>query len=172
MTAASTLVPRLGVRFVLSYALIAGAAFTLYAFPFELFGAQRDWLAGYLRGYARLAGGVLGLFDSSVQVSGARIDGRYPLEIVRNCDAIEVNILFASAVLAFPAPFARRGPVLVVGLALLVALNVARICALYFVGVHYPGWFRVAHEEVLPLVLIAATALSFSFATRYLDARS
>ena len=168
MLAESSPVPRLGLRFALCYALIAGAAFAIYAFPFELFGARSDWLAGYLHAYARLAGGALSLFDSSVSVSGTRIDGRYSLEIVRNCDAIEINILFASAVLAFPAPFARRAEVLGVGLSILVALNVARICLLYFVGLHAPGWFKVAHEEVLPLVLVAATALLFWFSTRRL----
>lgn len=62
---------------------------------------------GYLAGYARAAGALLSLFDPAVRVSGPEIHGRYPLVIVRDCDAMEVNILFVSAVLAFPAGWAR-----------------------------------------------------------------
>lgn len=163
------LVSKLGIRFALTYAAIAGVLFSIYGFPFELFGAKTDWLSHYLEAYAQLAGGVLHLFDPQVSVSGSRIDGRFALQIVRNCDAIEINILFASAVLAFPAPLLRRGVVLLRGLLILVALNVARITCLYFVGVYSAGWFAVAHEEVLPLVMVAVTAGLFLVSARQLS---
>ncbi len=166
----AALLPKLGVRFALGYVLVAALLFSIYGFPFELFGAKSDWLNGYLEAYAHLAGAALRLFESGIVVTGNRIDGRFSLEIVRNCDAIEVNILFASAVLAFPAPLARRLIALLGGLAILVAANVARICILYFVGVTHASWFAVAHEEVLPLVLIALTALTFVGWARYLTA--
>ncbi|HEY3666847.1 MAG TPA: hypothetical protein VGL19_12630 [Polyangiaceae bacterium] len=152
---------RQGTRFALRYGLIAALLFGVYAFPFELVGAKRDWLAGYLALYARIAGGTLGLFEPGISVTGSHIDGRFPMEIVRNCDAVEVNILFVSAVLAFPATWARRGLALLVGLPALVALNVLRICALYEVGVHAPTRFAVLHEQVFPLLLVLATALAF-----------
>jgi exosortase/archaeosortase family protein len=164
---------RTGSRFALRYAVIAGSLFAVYAFPFELLGATQDWLAGYLAAYARLAGGVLGLFESGIVVTGARIFGRFPMEIVRNCDAIEVNILFVSAVLAFPSTWRRRGIALAVGLPALVALNVTRICLLYFVGVHAPDRFAVAHEQIFPLLLVVAAAFAFLLCANYLrgDAR-
>lgn len=160
---------RLGLRFALTYAAIAGLLFGIYAFPFELWGAREDWLAGYLAAYARLSGGVLHLFEPGIVVEGAFIHGRFPLQIVRNCDAIEVNILFASAVLAFPAGWRRRLVALGAGLAVLVALNVLRICALYYLGVLSPEAFKLAHEEVFPLLLVAATALIFLVCARRLQ---
>lgn len=167
----SRALPKLGFRFALVYLAIAAVLFSIYGFPFELFGARSDWLAGYLRMYAKLAGAALHLFESSVVVTGDRIDGRFSLQIVRNCDATEVNILFVSAILAFPAPWKRRSVALVVGLAALVLANIARIALLYFVGVYRPAWFATAHEEILPLVLIAITALSFMGWARYLTGR-
>ena len=155
------LLPHLGKRFAIAYVAYAAVMFSIYGFPFELFGARNDWLSGYLDLYARIAGGALRCFEAGVAVTGNRIDGRYSLQIVRNCDAIEVNILFASAVLGFPAAWSRRLLALVCGLLVLVLLNITRICALYFLGVHCPEWFAVAHEEILPLVLIACTALTF-----------
>lgn len=155
-------------RFALKYALIAGALFAIYAFPFELFGAKQDWLAGYLAAYARLAGAVLGVFESGIVVSGSQIGGRFSMEIVRNCDAIEINILFVSAVLAFPAPWQRRTIAAALGLLSLVALNVLRICALYFVGVHAPERFAVVHEQIFPLLLVLAAALGFLYCAKFL----
>ena len=119
--------------------------------------------------YARLAGAALRCFETGIAVTGSRIDGRFSLQIVRNCDAIEVNILFASAVLAFPAPWPRRALALVLGLVSLVVVNIGRICLLYFIGVYRPAWFAVAHEEILPLSLVAFTALSFLAWARYLS---
>lgn len=162
-------VSALGARFALTYLGLALVLFSVYGFPFELFGARRDWLAPYLAAYARMAGAALSLFEKGVVVSGSRIDGRFSLQIVRNCDAIEVNILFACAVLAFPAPLKRRLVALTAGLCCLVLANVLRICALYFVGVHFPAWFRVMHEEALPLGLIVGTALLFLAWARYLS---
>lgn len=158
----------MGARFAVRYALIAGTLFAIYAFPFEFFGAKSDWLAGYLAAYARLAGAVLGLFEPGIVVTGARIDGRFPMEIVRNCDAIEINILFVSAVLAFPAAWRRRAVALAVGLPALVALNVLRICLLYFVGASAPERFAVVHEQVFPLFLVVAAALAFLLCANYL----
>lgn len=161
----------LGVRFAVTYLVIAGTLFTIYAFPFELFGAQGDWLSGYLAGYARLAGFILGIFERDIAVSGTLIHGRFPLEIARNCDAADVNILFASAVLAFPAPLRLRVRPLVFGLIALVGANVLRICCLYYVGVHAPSYFKVAHEEVWPLIMVAFAALLFLSCVRYMQGK-
>lgn len=163
-----TLTTRTGRRFALKYALIAAVLFGIYAFPFEFFGARRDWLAGYLAAYAHLAGAVLGVFESGIVVHATRIEGRFPMEIVRNCDAIEINILFLSAVFAFPSSWRRRMIAALLGLCALVALNVLRICALYFVGVHAPQQFAVVHEQVFPLFLVLAAALAFSLCANYL----
>lgn len=160
---------RLGWRFALLYAGIALALFGIYAFPFELFGHREDWLHGYLAGYARLAGSVLSLLDSSVSVTDTFIHGRYPLQIVRNCDAADVKILFASAVLAFPAPLRRKLAPLALGTLALVVVNVTRICSLYYLGVADPRWFHAAHEEVWPLLLVAFTAGLFLSCIRYLE---
>ena len=167
---ASQLAKRQSLRFTVSFALIAAALFGVYAFPFELFGAKKDWLNGYLAAYAHLAGGVLGVFEPGLSVDGTLIQGRYSMQIVRNCDAADINIVFASALLAFPAAIRKKPPLLLLGIALLVAANVTRICSLYYVGVYAPSWFKVAHEEVWPLLLVAFTVGVFMWCVRRLPA--
>ena len=154
--------------FLLRFMTLGGAAFGVYAFPFELFGVKQDWLGFYLAAYARLAGAILRLFEGDVVVSGNTIQGRFPLQIVRTCDAAEISILFATAVLAFPAPARSKLLALLVGLPCLVAANLLRICSLYFIGAVRPNWFKVSHEEIWPLVLVAFAAFAFARAARFM----
>ena len=157
----SNAAPTLGCRFALVYAAIAAALFGVYAFPFELFGVQGDWLTGYLAAYASLAGSLLSVLEPSVVVDGTYIHGRFALQIVRNCDAADVSILFGSAVLAYPGPWARKPLPLLLGLLGILVVNVLRICSLYYVGVYEPSWFRAAHEEVWPILLVVGTLAAF-----------
>jgi exosortase/archaeosortase family protein len=141
--------------------------FGVYAFPYQEAGLSEAWFEHYLSWHARAAGAVLAGLESvfsshvTVQVQGAVIGGRYPLEIVKNCDAIEILILFAAAVLAFPASLRQRAWGLALGLPALVLLNLLRICTLYFIGAHAPERFDTFHVEVWPLCLVAATTLLF-----------
>lgn len=154
-------------RFALRFSAFAACLFAAYTFPYREAGLSEAWFERYLAWYARLAGSALAWLESvfgsqaQVEVQGAVIGGRYPLEIVKNCDAIEINILFAAAVLAFPASLRQRAWGLALGLPALVLLNVLRICTLYFIGVHAPERFEVFHVEVWPLCLVAATTLLF-----------
>jgi exosortase/archaeosortase family protein len=156
---------RLG--FALRFLAVAAVLFAIYTFPYREAGLSEVWFERYLAVYARAAAAVLACLEKAigtgvnVQVQGAVIGGRYPLEIVKNCDAIEINILFASAVLAFPASASQRAWGLALGLPLLVLLNLVRICTLYFIGVHAPERFETFHVEVWPLCLVAATTLLF-----------
>jgi exosortase/archaeosortase family protein len=149
------------IRFAVTFGVIAALLLTIYAFPYGELGLREDWFAGYLAAYARLVGRVLGLVDGGVRVEGAVITGRYSLQIVKTCDAMEANALFAAAVLATPGPWARKLGALGGGLVALVALNVIRICSLYYIGASAPGAFQTLHEDVWPLALIVAACGEF-----------
>lgn len=153
--------PASPVRFAITFAAIAGAFFVVYTFPYTQVGLSERWFDSYLGGYARLAGNVLSWFDPAVTVHQRDILGRFNLRIVKNCDAMEANILYASAVLAFPVALRARLVGVAGGIALLVALNVARICTLYYVGILVPQAFPFFHLELWPLLLIAAGAAIF-----------
>ncbi|HTQ08246.1 MAG TPA: hypothetical protein VMI54_30540 [Polyangiaceae bacterium] len=154
-------------RFALLFAALSCLLLGLYAFPYRELGLSETWFEGYLGAYARLVGKVLACFESGVHVNGTLVTGRYSLRIVKTCDAMEANALFAAAVLALAGPWLRKLGALVVGLGALVAANVLRILTLYYAGALAPGAFRVLHEEVWPLVLIAFAAAAFTLAARY-----
>jgi exosortase/archaeosortase family protein len=157
-------------RFALRFAGVAGLGFALYAFPYAENGISESWFKAYLGAYARAVGWVLGVFEPNIVVSGKLIFGRMTLEIVKTCDAMEVNILFCAAVAAVPAPLLRKLGVLAGGLAILVGLNVLRICSLYYIGVHFPSAFETAHLDVWPLALVLLTVALFLLAAGWMTA--
>jgi exosortase/archaeosortase family protein len=152
---------RARLRFAAIFVVVGGALLAAYSFPYAEHGVREDGFAAFLAFYARLAGGVLRLFDPTVRVVGAEIAGRASLIVAKNCDAMDVNILFAAAVVAYPARWSRRALGLAVGVGLLVAVNVLRIASLYFVQVHAPASFELVHAEVWPLALVALAVGAF-----------
>jgi exosortase/archaeosortase family protein len=151
-----------GRTFAILFALIAGVLFSVYSFPYGPGSWGQRWSDAYLSAYAHLAGWVLAVFDRGVTVSGQDILGRYSLRIIRGCDAVDAQILLASAMLASPMlPWKHRIGGAALGLSLITVANVARICSLYYVGIYLPKSFDFFHHELWPLVLIAIAAGAF-----------
>jgi exosortase H (IPTLxxWG-CTERM-specific) len=148
-------------RFVLVFGLLSLGLLAIYNFPYPDHSLPLQLIGAYLRACARSAGAVLSFFDPTVRVDGTVILGRFPLRIVRSCDAGEAMALFVAAVVAFPATRRRRLLGAALGLAAIFAFNVVRIGSLYLIGATRPHLFDVAHTEVWPLVMIAVAALSF-----------
>lgn len=159
-------------RHALHFVLIAGALFALYSFPYAESGISERFMQRYLSGYAELVGLVLGWFEPGVRVDGNTVLGTASLQIVKSCDAMEANILFAAAVLAFPAPTKRKLVALVVGVLAITVVNVIRISALYYVLVQRPRSFEFWHLELWPLLMIATSASLFFVSTRFLLAKN
>jgi exosortase/archaeosortase family protein len=141
--------------------VLSALLFTVYAFPYAEVGLSERWFRVYLSGYARVAGAVLSLFGARVEIRDNVIQGACSLRIVKTCDAMEANILFAAAVLAFPSAWNRKLLGAGTGLAILVVLNVARICTLYAVGARFPAAFDFLHEEMWPFAMTAIAATMF-----------
>jgi exosortase/archaeosortase family protein len=154
-------VRRVRLRFAAVFAAVGGVLLTLYSFPYAEHGVREDWFASYLAVYARLAGGVLRLFDGGVRVVGNDIVGRTSLTVAKNCDAMDVSLLFVAAVLAFPARWSRRLVGVAAGVATLTLVNVLRIASLYYIDLRWPSAFETIHAEVWPLALVALAAGAF-----------
>ena len=163
-------VRRARLRFALIFAATGGALLTLYSFPYAEHGVREDWFARYLALYARLAGLVLRVFDSGVRVVGNDIVGRVSLTVAKNCDAMDVTLLFAAAVVAFPAPWRRRLVGIAAGVAALTVVNVLRIASLYFVDLRWPSAFETIHAEVWPLAIVVLAASAFLAWSRWAQA--
>jgi len=156
-------------RFVVVFVITAAALLGEYYFPHGPGAGGSSWLDAYLRAYARVVGACLHLADRAVTVNGAEIAGRYTLRIVSTCDAMDVTILFVSAVVAWPSPWRRRAAAAAIGVAALFALNVLRICSLYYVGIHFPSSFDTIHLQVWPLAVLVAAVAAFFWSSRWMS---
>lgn len=115
---------------------------------------------------------MLAQFDPGVSVSGTSINGRAALEIVKNCDAMETIVLFGAAVIAVPGRLRDRALAFGSGVSLLIALNLTRICSLYYTQIYAPAAFDTIHLEIWPPLLVACAALQFLAWARWVDQRS
>lgn len=156
-----THIRRARLRFAGVFVLVGGGLLTLYSFPYAEHGVRESWFARYLALYAQLAGLVLRLFDSGVRVVGNDLVGRVSLTVAKNCDAMDVSLLFTAAVVAFPARWSRRLTGIVLGVLGLAVVNVLRIASLYFIDLRWPSAFETIHAEVWPLMIVVLAAGAF-----------
>ena len=124
----------------------------------EMRGAWLDAFCALLAGIAGFALTLLGVPASS---DGATVGSdAFSAVIVQECSALDVVILFGAAVLAYPASIGARLRGLLLGVAVLFALNIARIVSLILIGIHYPDSLEDAHLWVWqPAMAIAAIGL-------------
>ena len=144
-----------GAQFAARFGVLAIALLAVYYFPYT--DRTRAAIEGYLALYARLAAGVLRLFDPTITVAHRVIQGRFSLQIVKTCDAMDVTILLVSAIVAWPGPWKTKLAATAAAIGVIFATNVLRICSLYFVGIYKPSSFDFIHLELWPaaIVLIA-----------------
>lgn len=146
----------------LRFALVAGPLFALLYAPYPASSLPAQLLAGYVELVARAAAALLAPFDPSVRlVDQVMITGRFPLLIVLDCTALDVQALYTAAVLSMP--FGWRYTLLgaLAGCLALGLVNLVRIAVLYWVGVHAPGYFDLLHEDVLTFALLLCAVACF-----------
>lgn len=99
--------------------------------------------------------------------AGARAEGnalRGPhggINVINGCEGVEAQFLLWSACVASARRPVRPWRAAVLGSALLHAVNVARIAALFLAYRADPGLFDLLHASVMPVVLVLVAALCF-----------
>jgi exosortase/archaeosortase family protein len=82
------------------------------------------------------------------------------LEIVVGCNGVEALLILVSALLAFPAPWARRGIGVLAGTVAILGVNLVRLVNLVVVARFAPAWLDVFHVYVWQvLIVLVAVAL-------------
>ena len=80
--------------------------------------------------------------------------------IVKSCDGMERTFALRRRA-RLSSRVVERAAAAAIGLPVLIAVNIVRICTLYYVGIHLPEWFEFAHLELWPLLFIAVAAFTF-----------
>lgn len=116
------------------------------------------WFAPYAEWNARLTAALLGpLLDDARAVGGSLVAPSFSISIRPGCDAYEASAVLVAGIVAFPAPLGRKWIGALVGVACLLAVNLLRLAALLWTGVHHPDLFEAMHLEILPIGIVAVS---------------
>lgn len=95
--------------------------------------------------------------------------GGFAYEIYYRCTGFLPAAILAGAILASPGPWRHKWTGLALGVPILIALNLARLIHLFYLGVYHPAAFDVAHTVVWEGVVVLSTLGLWSAWTRRSD---
>jgi exosortase H (IPTLxxWG-CTERM-specific) len=145
-------------RFVL---IFAGSL--LVAFGVLLTGPAPDLDARLSAALVKIAHGmIVGCGgDATRDAAILRAPSGFAVEMRDGCNAINVMILFWSAILAFPARLRMKAIGLVAGSLIIQVLNIARFISLFYLGQYSLTWFDFAHTYLWESMLVLDTIVVF-----------
>jgi len=127
----------------------------LYYALFSFAVIENALFVPYLRANAWLANEILCGLGQHTHLSDVTIQSpQFAMAIRRGCDAVDPTWLLCAAMISFPASFLHKLKGMLTGIVILQALNLIRIITLYWIGMHFPGFFNPAHLEVWPTAFI------------------
>jgi exosortase H (IPTLxxWG-CTERM-specific) len=127
---------------------------------------REAWFEPYARWNAQGAAWLLRPLLEGVRADGGLLSSTgFTIRVRPGCDAYQASAVLLAGVVAFPASLKRRLMGAGLGLASLLALNLVRLAALQWTGVHHPDHFESMHLAWLPaLYVTAALTLLFAWA--------
>ena len=143
-------------KFILYFALLFGAFEASRGSAFERFVVENMILAP-----------TTALINAVSPGEHAALVGRVisspgsNLNVTRGCEGIEIFLLLAAGIGAFPASWKRRAQGLLAGSIVAYALSISRLMALHYVLHYSPGAWEALHGLVLPLGPIIVMSLFF-----------
>ena len=143
-------------RFLVIYFLLMGAIFFLLGLRAIWRFVDVDDL--YTKGVVVLTSRILEALSLPVTHQGSVI--RLPsvaLDVKFGCNGLEAVLIYAVAVLAFPAPWMHRLLGMFVGFVLLQVINILRIIALVYSALHLKSIFQYIHIYVAQGMMIAVS---------------
>ncbi len=157
------------IQFLVVFLVLLGGGFTLLS----LNSVNDHVIVPFTAQIAKVSAALLNLIGQDVQLRGSAIYGpRFAVEILNGCNGVETVVIFASAVLAFPAPWRARLIGLVLGVVAIQLLNLVRVIALFLTGSYFPAFFNSSHTVVWQSIVVLFGVLLWIFwANRFADPR-
>jgi exosortase/archaeosortase family protein len=144
------------------FLLAACVLFAPFSFPHAPESRMTQLIGSYVLCIAQASAWLVARFEAGVfATDSGLIVGRYALQIVLDCAALDVHALYLAALVAFPCSFWSKLLAASLGSAAIAACNLLRIVTLYFVGLHAPARFDLLHEDVLALLMVLIAILIF-----------
>src|SRR5262249_15016855 len=111
-----------------------------------------------MKASARGSSVLLNFLGAKTTVEGVVIRGsECAVAVRRGCDPLEPIVLFAAAVIAFPANWRSRGSGMVLASVFLFVLNLARVASLYLLRAENSALFESLHLVWWPALFIVGS---------------
>lgn len=148
-------------KFLLIFALLAGGFEAARGSQLERLAVE-DLILEPTAAFINIVAGT-----EPTQLQGRTlISGTAQLHVTRGCEGIEMFLLLAAAMLAYPTSSGRRASGMLVGFGLAFVLSVLRLTALDCALRYAPGAWESLHGLVLPLAPVLMIALYFAWWTK------
>ena len=151
-----------GLRFLATYVLFMGAlALVMSLEPIkrviDINGVYTDFIVRATAFVLKPFGFVRGVQGSVIHLQGISLDVKF------GCNGLEAFLIYMVAILAFPAHWKEKLWGILAGFVVIQILNVARIAALGYCGVHFASFFHIFHIYVAQGIMIAIAFALFLF---------
>ncbi|HMA66270.1 MAG TPA: archaeosortase/exosortase family protein [Desulfosalsimonadaceae bacterium] len=143
---------------LICFLILMGLFYRVHQHP----GVQSVLLQDLARINSGLAAWGLSLLGLELQQAGTSLIGPSgTIEIARSCTGSFVFLVFAAAVIPFPASRRSRLLGILAAIAVLFAINLLRICVIVLVASRFPRSLQVLHVIVGQAIVIAGMLLYF-----------
>jgi exosortase H (IPTLxxWG-CTERM-specific) len=113
---------------------------------------------------------VLGLMSLPCTFEGSLIHlPSISLDVKFGCNGLEAVMIYSVAVLAFPASFKKKAIGITAGFIVIQAINILRIAALAYSGVHFRDYFEYIHIYIAQGMMIAVSLAVFFIYLAYAE---
>lgn len=140
----------------------------MFIFSILVFGIFSFWLTSQeffdklaqplLNLYATISNWILLALGQGTRASSESIfSSDFSIQIKKGCDAIAPMILYTLSIIFFPVKWKFKPKGILVGIALLFALNIVRIVTLYLTGKYIPSIFDMMHTDIWQILFIVFT---------------
>jgi exosortase H (IPTLxxWG-CTERM-specific) len=143
-------------RFALTYLCLMGAFFVLIGFkPIQNI---IDLNGLYTTGVVLATAKILGIAGIPCTYQGSLINlPSISLDIKFGCNGLEAVMIYSVAVIAFPSSWRKKLLGIIAGFAVIQLVNVLRIAALAYSGIHFRRLFDYMHIYVAQGMMIAVS---------------
>jgi exosortase H (IPTLxxWG-CTERM-specific) len=143
-------------RFALTYVLLMGAFFVLIGF--EPIQKIIDLNGIYTTGVVLATSKILGIAGVPCTHQGSIINlPSISLDIKFGCNGLEAVMIYSVAVIAFPSPWRKKLLGIAAGFVVIQVVNILRIAALGYSGIHFRRLFDYIHIYVAQGMMIAVS---------------
>jgi exosortase H (IPTLxxWG-CTERM-specific) len=143
----------------------------LTLFVFELTPAgQRYLVIPVTSAIATVSVGLISVVDENARASGKVIwnpSNGFGVAIEAGCNGVEASILLIAAILAFPSTWGQKLGGILIGVATVQALNLARIISLFYIGQWDPAIFEWAHLYIWQALIMLDVLIVFLLWLRF-----